>query len=52
MDESGSPTGLPVWKRLVAHRDEVRDLHLRTLFAEDPDRASRYSLDAVGLHLD
>jgi glucose-6-phosphate isomerase len=42
----------PVWKALERHQAELAHRHLRDLFAEDPGRANRYSLDAVGLHLD
>ena len=42
----------PAWRALLAHRRESEELHLRELFAADPGRAERLSLDAVGLHLD
>src|SRR5262244_360280 len=40
------------WKALQAHHKNVRDLHLRKLFADDPKRAERMTAEAVGLHLD
>jgi glucose-6-phosphate isomerase len=40
------------WKDLGAHYKEIRDSHLRQLFADDPGRGERLTLDAVGLHLD
>src|SRR5512136_956286 len=40
------------WKRLVAHYQQVRDLHLRKLFADDPTRGERMTVEAVGLYLD
>ncbi|MFO1476248.1 MAG: glucose-6-phosphate isomerase [Verrucomicrobiota bacterium] len=40
------------WKALAAHARELREVHLRTLFADDPSRASRLSLEAAGLYLD
>jgi len=40
------------WKDLGAHYKEIRDLHLRQLFANDPGRGERLTLDAAGLHLD
>ena len=40
------------WKALAAHHGEVRGLHLRTLFAEDPDRGERLTLTAGDLFLD
>src|SRR5262249_5938303 len=51
---AGSPlrTARPAWKALAAHYQQVRDLHLRTLFAEDPTRGERMTVEAVGLSLD
>ncbi|MBV8483319.1 MAG: glucose-6-phosphate isomerase [Verrucomicrobia bacterium] len=43
---------LPAWKALEAHYAEVRELHLRQLFADDPKRGERLALEAVGLYLD
>ncbi len=40
------------WKNLQAHVSTVRKLHLRRLFAEDPKRGERLTLEAVGLYLD
>ena len=40
------------WKDLGIHYKETRDSHLRQLFADDPGRGERLTLDAVGLHLD
>ncbi len=40
------------WKRLEDHYQEVRELHLRRLFAEDPARGERMTVEAVGLYLD
>jgi glucose-6-phosphate isomerase len=40
------------WKELGTHYKEIRDSHLRQLFADDPGRGERLTLDAVGLHLD
>jgi glucose-6-phosphate isomerase len=42
----------PAWKALAAHQRELRSLHLRALFADDPGRAERFSLEAAGLYLD
>ncbi len=38
------PTTLPAWKALQNHFHEVRDLHMRDLFAHDPGRFERFSL--------
>ena len=40
------------WKALEAHYQDVRDLHLRQLFAEDPKRGERLTAEAAGLFLD
>ena len=40
------------WNALTAHSNEVRKLHLRDLFAQDPKRGERMTLEAVGLYLD
>ena len=35
---------LPAWKQLQAHFEDAKDLHMRDLFAEDPQRFDRFSL--------
>jgi glucose-6-phosphate isomerase len=45
-------TELPDWKALAQHCAAVKGLHLRKLFDDDPDRASRFSLEACDLLLD
>ncbi len=40
------------WRALAAHYEQLRDVHLRTLFAEDPDRGSRLTADVAGVHID
>ena len=40
------------WRALQQHYSTVRDLHLRDLFAEDPERGQRLSVEGVGLYLD
>jgi glucose-6-phosphate isomerase len=47
-----SLTERQIWKRLAAHYRQVRDLHLRKLFADDPTRGERMTIEAVGLYLD
>ena len=37
------PSDLPVWQELKAHHAAIADLHLRDLFAADPDRFDRFS---------
>jgi glucose-6-phosphate isomerase len=45
-------TERPAWKALAAHYGRQRDVHLRTLFADDPKRGERFVAEAVGLYLD
>jgi glucose-6-phosphate isomerase len=45
-------TQRPAWKALEAHHRHICDLHLRQLFAEDPRRGERFTLEAAGLYLD
>ena len=40
------------WKALTVHYQNVRDLHLRKLFADDPKRGERMTIEALGLYLD
>ena len=40
------------WQALVRHHEQVRDRHLRELFAEDPGRVERLRLEAAGIHAD
>ena len=40
------------WKRLKAHCQEVREHHLRYLFAKDRERGQRLTAEAVGIYLD
>lgn len=40
------------WKKLEAHYDSIRDVHLRQLFADDPSRGERLTIDALELCFD
>ena len=40
------------WKALVAHHDKIQNTPLRSLFSDDPQRASRFTIEAAGLFLD
>jgi glucose-6-phosphate isomerase len=42
----------PIWKALEAHHRQIRELHLRKLFSDDPKRGQRFTTEAVGLYLD
>jgi len=45
-------TGTEEWQALAAHFDQVKDVHLRELFAGDPGRAERMTASAADLTLD
>jgi glucose-6-phosphate isomerase len=42
----------PAWSALAQHHEQIRDTHLRDLFASDPGRGERLSAEAAGLYLD
>src|SRR5579883_671913 len=42
----------PAWKALEVHYQQIRDVHLRTLFAQDPQRGERFAAEAAGLYYD
>src|SRR5262245_58029806 len=46
------PSIAAAWEALEAHHREIAPLHLRRLFADDPERARRFSVAGVGLFLD
>jgi glucose-6-phosphate isomerase len=48
----GSLTARLSWKALEAHQKKIREVHLRTLFADDPQRGIRMTAEAVGIFLD
>ncbi len=45
-------TGRRAWRALAAHQKKIKGLHLRQLFAADPKRAERMTVQAAGLFLD
>src|SRR5215475_8829951 len=47
-----SVTERGAWNALVSHYQKVRELHLRQLFSDDPTRAERMTIEAVGLYFD
>ena len=46
------PSDTPAWKALERHVEEIRGVHLRKLFADDPARGERLTLEAEGIYLD
>ncbi len=47
-----SLTERPAWKALADHHAKLRDVHLRSLFADDPKRGERLVAEGAGLFLD
>ena len=47
-----SKTRHTAWNALASHYKTVSKLHLRQLFADDPKRGERMTVEAVGLYLD
>jgi glucose-6-phosphate isomerase len=45
-------TTSPAWKNLQTHYDAQNDVQMRDLFAQDPDRFKKFSLEFEGLLLD
>ena len=45
-------TQLKSWKALTAHRRKIDHIHLREMFARDPQRGERMTAEAAGLFLD
>jgi glucose-6-phosphate isomerase len=41
-----------IWQALKAHYEEIKGVHLRQLFADDPTRADRFTTESAGLFLD
>jgi glucose-6-phosphate isomerase len=40
------------YRALAAHHEDIADAHLGDLFANDPERGTRFTADAAGIHLD
>ena len=40
------------WRALRTHFDSIREVHLRELFAKDPSRGERMTVEGAGLFLD
>lgn len=52
MPETKSITQSAAWQVLSTHYQEIKNVHLRDLFAHDATRGERMTLQAVGLYLD
>jgi glucose-6-phosphate isomerase len=45
-------TQSPAWRALAQHRDALRDVQMRDLFARQPDRATTFSIELGDLFVD
>src|SRR5581483_7626782 len=52
MSDAAPLQTLEAWKALGVHWAQVREMHLRQLFADDPGRAERMSAEALGIVFD
>ena len=50
--EPSDPSRTPAWARLLERAPAMRERHLRSLFAEEPDRGPAWTLEAAGLRVD
>jgi glucose-6-phosphate isomerase len=46
------PIDTAAWKALQSHYEQIKDVHLRQLFAQDPQRGTRLTAEDAGLYLD
>jgi glucose-6-phosphate isomerase len=42
----------PAWRALEAHYKQIKKVQLRALFADDPSRGERMTVEAAGIYLD
>ena len=42
----------PAWTSLEKHYEKLKNIHLRQLFADDPERGERLAVEAAGVYLD
>jgi len=45
-------TERPAWRALQDHYNQIKDVHLRQFFKDDPKRGERFAVDALGLYFD
>jgi len=51
-EPNGTLTATPAWRALAAHHGEIAGLHMRDLFARDPERFDKFSLQFEDILLD
>ena len=47
-----SLTQHPAWQALAAHYEQIKNVHMRDLFSEDPERGARFRIEDLGLYFD
>ena len=52
MSDTSKPIETEAWQALRAHYQEIKGVHLRQLFADDPGREERFAVEGAGLILD
>ncbi len=52
MADSQRPNDTAAWHALAQHYQQIKDTHLRQLFADDPGRGERLVAEGAGLYLD
>lgn len=50
--KTNSPTHHPTWQALEKHYQAIKNVHLRDLFKDDPQRGERLNAQAIGLYMD
>src|SRR5256885_5118708 len=45
-------TSSPAWQALLAHKSSLASVHMRELFAKDPERFAKMSREACGVFVD
>jgi glucose-6-phosphate isomerase len=51
-NQVASLTERKAWKALEKHHSQMEKLHLRELFAQDPERGERLTIEAAGIYFD
>jgi glucose-6-phosphate isomerase len=52
MSDTTSLTQRPAWQALAAHYEQIKDVQLKTLFAQDAQRGEQFAREALGLYFD
>src|SRR5688572_31625855 len=47
-----NPTSTEAWKKLTAHAEQMKEVHMKDLFAQDGDRFKKFSFILEDLFID